>query len=223
MIQTAKSIQLRIFSLLAGVLMACSPVAPSPPTTTPSSGAITLVSSMPRTGGAKTQTDSIANAIRMAIADANQRGGDAAIGYLDLDDASVAKGNWDGAVEAADANTAANDPDVMVYLGPLNSGAAAISIPILCKAGLAMISPANSYPGLTKRLPVGTQPNEPEVYYEGCARNYLRLVPTDELQGSVAARWSRDLGRLGPTSSTTPSCTGRASPVSTPGQRQWSG
>jgi branched-chain amino acid transport system substrate-binding protein len=55
----------------------------------------------------------------------------------------------------------------MVYLGTLNSGAAAISIPILCKAGVAMISPANSYPGLTKRLSSGTRSQEPEVYYDG--------------------------------------------------------
>ena len=35
-----------------------------------------------------------------------------------------------------------NDKDVMVYIGPYNSGAAAVSMPILNKAGITMISPA---------------------------------------------------------------------------------
>src|ERR1051326_3013155 len=191
---TRKNLQLATIALTASALIACAPVRPVLPQATQPSGTITLLSSMPRTGGAKTQTDSIANAIRMAIADVNGKVGSATISYVDMDDASVVKGDWDGATEAANANLAINDPDVMVYLGTLNSGAAAISIPILCKAGLAMISPANSYPGLTKSLPVGTKSQEPEVYYGGCARNYARVVPTDELQGAVAARWSRDLG-----------------------------
>lgn len=189
-----KSLQFAIAALVAGMLGACTPVRPDSPPASQLSGTITLASSLPRTGGSKTQTDSITNAIRMAIADMNGRVGNATINYVDMDDATVVKGNWDGAAEAANANLSINDPDVMVYLGPLNSGAAAVSIPILCKAGLAMISPANSYPGLTKRLPIGTQPLEPDVYYAGCARNYVRVVPTDELQGSVAARWSKDLG-----------------------------
>jgi branched-chain amino acid transport system substrate-binding protein len=57
-----------------------------------------------------------------------------------------------------------------------------------------MISPANTYPGLTKRLPVGTKPGEPAVFYEGCARNFTRIIPTDEIQGAVAAQWSNRLG-----------------------------
>jgi branched-chain amino acid transport system substrate-binding protein len=45
---------------------------------------------MPRLGGAKTQTDTIANAIHMAISEINGRVGQATISYLDLDDASTA-------------------------------------------------------------------------------------------------------------------------------------
>jgi branched-chain amino acid transport system substrate-binding protein len=191
---TRKNLYFGTIALVVSMLIACAPVRPAAPQAAQPSGTITLASSMPRTGAAKTQTDSIANAIRMAIAEVNGRVGSATINYVDMDDASVVKGDWDGATEAANANLAINDPDVMVYLGTLNSGAAAISIPILCKAGLAMISPANSYPGLTKALPSGTKPEEPDLYYGGCARNYVRVVPTDELQGAVAARWSRDLG-----------------------------
>jgi branched-chain amino acid transport system substrate-binding protein len=205
MIHAIRVLRLWMLSSLVCGLGGCAPVAPPPSTsvgtkvppvaaTAQLAGTIKLVSSFPRTGAAKTQTDTIANAIRMALNDVNNRVGDAVITYDDLDDATASKGNWDAASEAANANTALNDPDVMMYLGPLNSGAAAVSIPILCKAGLAMLSPATTYPGLTKKLPVGTQSNEPDVYYEGCQRNFTRIIPTDEIQGTVAARWSKDLG-----------------------------
>ena len=72
--------------------------------------------------------------------------GDFTIVYEDWDDATAQAGKWDAATEQANATKAANDPDVMAYLGTFNSGAAAIAIPILNKAGLPMVSPANTAP-----------------------------------------------------------------------------
>src|SRR5439155_7874048 len=86
------------------------------------------------------------------------------------------------------------DADVMVYIGTFNSGAAKVAIPILCRANLAMISPANTYPGLTKSIPGAVEANEPDVYYPGCTRNFTRVVPSDEIQGAAAANWARTLG-----------------------------
>src|SRR5262249_45939042 len=37
-------------------------------------------------------------------------------------------------------------------------------------------------------------PNEPDLFYPGCPRNYARVVPTDELQGVVGAAFARQLG-----------------------------
>ena len=112
--------------------------------------------------------------------------------YEDLDDATPARGTWDAAKEAENANLALNDPDVMVYLGPFNSGAAAVSIPVLNPANLVMISPATSYPGLTK--PGSGAAGEPDVYYPTGVRNYARVVPTDDVQGAVGAAWAKQLG-----------------------------
>jgi branched-chain amino acid transport system substrate-binding protein len=131
----------------------------------------------------------------MALDEVQNRVGGATITYQDLDDATAAKGAWDAAKEAENANQALNDADVMVYLGTFNSGAAKVSIPILCKANLGMISPANTYPGLTKKIEGAVEANEPDVYYEGgCKRNYTRVVPSDEIQGAAAAKWSKDIG-----------------------------
>ena len=38
-----------------------------------------------------------------------------------------------------------------------------------------MISPANTYPGLTKAVEGVTQPGEPDSYYPGGYRNYARV------------------------------------------------
>ena len=158
------------------------------------SGTIKIVSSLPRTGANKGQTDTMSNAIKMAINEVNGKIGGATIQYMDLDDATAAKGQWDAAQEASNANQAIADPDVVAYIGTFNSGAAEVSIPILCAANIGMVSPANTYPGLTKKVE-GVAANEPDVYYpNGCKRNYTRVIPTDEIQGAVAANWSKQLG-----------------------------
>jgi branched-chain amino acid transport system substrate-binding protein len=157
------------------------------------SGKIKLVSSLPRTGANKGQSDSMVNAFKMALDEVNYKIGDATIEYEDMDDATPAKGAWDAGKEAENANKAVNDPDVMVYLGTFNSGAAKVSIPILNRADLAMFSPANTYPGLTKKVE-GVEANEPDVYYPNGIRNYFRDVAADDIQGAVGAGWAKDLG-----------------------------
>jgi branched-chain amino acid transport system substrate-binding protein len=159
---------------------------------TPPTGTIKIVSSLPRTGMANALSTAMVNGIRMALADAGHRAGPFRIEYEDWDGASAKKGDWDPEVEAANADRAVKDPDVMVYLGTLASGAAKISMPILNRASLVMISPGNTYPGLTK-AGLGEQ-NEPGIYRPTGAINYFRVVPTDDLQGAIGARWMKQLG-----------------------------
>lgn len=155
-------------------------------------GVIKIVSSLPRTGSANAQTGTIVNGIRMAIEEVGGKVGSWSIVYEDWDDASPQRGNWDPAVEAANADKAVKDPNVMVYIGTFNSGAAKISIPKLNQASLAMISPANTYPGLTK--PGTGEPNEPAVYRPTGKINFFRVVPADDIQGTVAAQWGKKMG-----------------------------
>lgn len=165
------------------------------PTTAPAAGAasggtIKIFSSFPMTGSALGQTQTMVNAIRMAIDERGGRVGNFTIVYEALDDATPAKGSWDEGKEAENANRAVNDPDVMVYIGTFNSGAAKISIPITNRAYLFQISPANTSPGLTK--PGKGEPGEPEIYYPTGVRNYARVVPADDIQGAVAARFAKE-------------------------------
>ncbi|MFN0149773.1 MAG: branched-chain amino acid ABC transporter substrate-binding protein [bacterium] len=157
-----------------------------------SSNVVKIVSSLPRTGSANAQTTTMVNGIRMAIDESGGKVGEFAIEYEDWDDASAKKGDWDPEVEAANADKAVKDPAIMFYLGTYNSGAAKISMPVLNRAGLAMISPANTYTGLTK--PGMGEPNEPGVYRPTGKVNYFRVVPADDLQGKVAAQWIHQMG-----------------------------
>jgi branched-chain amino acid transport system substrate-binding protein len=155
-------------------------------------GTIKIVSSLPRTGSANAQTTTIVNGIKLAIEETGGKVGDFTIDYQDWDDASAKKGDWDPEVEAANAQKAIKDADVMVYIGTYNSGAAKISAPELNKAGLVMISPANTYTGLTK--PGMGEPGEPEVYRKSGKLTYFRVVPADDIQGREGASWMAQMG-----------------------------
>ncbi len=153
---------------------------------------IKIVSSLPRTGSANAQSSSMVNGIRMAIAEVGGKVGEFTIEYEDWDDASPQRGQWDPALESGNADRAIKDPDVMVYIGTYNSGAAKISAPKLNAAGMVMISPANTYPGLTK--PGTGESNEPDVYRPSGKITYFRVVPADDIQGKVAAQWASEMG-----------------------------
>jgi branched-chain amino acid transport system substrate-binding protein len=163
----------------------------TPGTTGGDSGTIKIVSSLPRTGLSKSQTDDIVAGFNMALEENDNKAGNFDIVYEDLDDATAQAGKWDAATEQANATKAANDPDVMVYLGTFNSGAAAIAIPILNKAGLAMISPANTAPELTKQ---GFDDATYNSLYTAGPKNYFRVATADDVQGAAAANWATELG-----------------------------
>ena len=159
-----------------------------------SSTEIHVYSSLPRQGTNTEQTNTLVEQIKQVLD--GQKIGNFTIKYIDLDDSSAANnGDWDGAVEQANANKVVADPDAMVYIGTYNSGAAKLSIPILNAACIVMISPANTYPGLTKVVEGVTQPGEPDLYYPGGYRNYARPIATDDVQGAAGAEWAKTQGK----------------------------
>ncbi|NBT12510.1 MAG: branched-chain amino acid ABC transporter substrate-binding protein [Planctomycetia bacterium] len=153
---------------------------------------VKIVSSLPRTGSAKQQSDTIVGGIRMAIEEAGGTAGPFRVEYLDLDDSTAAAGQWTSEAEAANARRALQDPDVVAYIGTFNSGAAKVSMPILNLGDLLMVSPANTAVGLTK--PGLGVPGEPGVYRPTGRLNYARVVPADDLQGPLSADWAKRRG-----------------------------
>jgi branched-chain amino acid transport system substrate-binding protein len=151
---------------------------------------VKIISSLPMTGASRTQTVEIVNSIKMAIDETKIT--NVTVTYEALDDATAAKGSWDAAQEAENARKAINDKSVVAYIGTFNSGAAKVSIPLLNQANMVMVSPANTYPGLTK--PGKGESDEPNKYFPNGKRNYSRVVPADDIQGAVGAVWAKDLG-----------------------------
>ena len=152
---------------------------------------VRLVSSFPRTGSARGQSNTLVNGIQMAIDEYGGEIGNFKIEYSDWDDATAGSGQWAAEIEKANAQKAAADPDVMAYIGPYNSGAAMISMPELNEAGLLQISPAVTWPGLTKKIK-GVAPDEPEKYRPAKRINFCRVCTTDDLQGPVAADFAKE-------------------------------
>jgi len=54
------------------------------------------------------------------------------------------------------------------------------------------VSPANTWPGLTK--PGIGEANEPATYRPSGKITYFRVVPADDIQGLVAAKWAKEMG-----------------------------
>lgn len=156
-------------------------------------GTVDVYSSLPLQGASKAQTGALQQGIALAFEQAGNKAGDTKINYTSLDDSTAQAGNWDPAQVASNARKAAQDKNAVAYIGEFNSGASAISIPILNQAGLGMISPANTYPGLTTSEP-GTEKGEPEKYYPTGKRNYSRIVPRDKIQAAALVKQFQDDG-----------------------------
>jgi branched-chain amino acid transport system substrate-binding protein len=78
----------------------------------------------------------------------------------------------------AAATKLASDPTIVAAIGSNCSSAARAGVPILWKAGIATVSPSNTFPGLTDA--------KREAGYNG----YLRTAHNDLIQGAVAAEFA---------------------------------
>ena len=195
------AVALALTTLATGFLAACGNTSGGNTTASNQGGGaaadentVKLVSSLPMTGASQGQSQTIVNSIQQALDETESKACDGriTIQFEPYDDATAASGKWEPAQVTANANKAVADQSVVAFIGHYNSGAAKLSIPILNQAEVAMISPANTYPGLTK--PGTGEANEPNVYYPNGKRNYARVVPADDLQGNVAANWAQSLG-----------------------------
>jgi branched-chain amino acid transport system substrate-binding protein len=151
-----------------------------------------IVSDLPLQGSDREQTAQMNLAIRHVLEAADNKAGDYTIEFEEFDDSTAAKGAWDEAKCAENANTYADDDSIVGVIGTYNSGCAAIIIPILNEVSVAMVSPANTYPGLTTSGP-GTEEGEPDKYYPTGERNYVRVVANDSFQGRVDASYMKDV------------------------------
>ena len=93
---------------------------------------------------------------------------------------------------SANARRATQDPRTVAYIGELDTGASAVSIPVLDQKGILQVSPADGLAGLTRRQ--GATRGEPEKYYPDPRRNFARVAPPDNRQAAALAAYMKELG-----------------------------
>jgi branched-chain amino acid transport system substrate-binding protein len=155
-----------------------------------------IASDLPLQGANRSLTTEMADAIEYVLNQRDWKAGEYNIGYQSCDDSTAQAGSWDSAKCSSNARAYANNQDVIGVVGTFNSGCAKLEIPVANRAPdgpLAMVSPANTYPGLTIGGP-GTEAGEPDNYYPTGKRNYARVVWNDQFQGAAGAQLAKDLG-----------------------------
>jgi len=155
-----------------------------------------IASDLPLQGSGRTQTVQMTEAVKFILKQHNFKAGKYTVGYQSCDDATAQLGKWASEKCSANGNAYANNKAVVGVIGTFNSGCAEIEIPLLNRAPdgpVGMVSPANTYVGLTHSGP-GTAPGEPDKYYPTGKRNYIRIVAADDFQGAADAQLAQQLG-----------------------------
>ena len=154
---------------------------------------LTIYSSLPLQGAARAQAVAAVNGAKLALQKADGRVGDFKIQFRSLDDSTAQAAGWEPGATSANARKAASDDSTIGYIGEFNSGATAVSLPILNEAGVPQVSPGNTAVGITTDDP-GAEPGEPDKYYPSGTRTYVRVLPKDTYQGAALTALAKEEG-----------------------------
>lgn len=154
---------------------------------------LTVYASLPRHGDSARRADAVAAGQRLALADAGGRAAGYRVRLVELDSSDPEAGGWDPAAVEANAGRAADDPTAIAYLGELDLGGSAISVPVTNEAGILQVSPGDGLTSLTRVQP-GIARVPPERYYPSGRRTFVRLVPADLLQATALVSRARAAG-----------------------------
>ncbi len=182
----------RAISFIASAVMVVAGLV-AVPAATNAATVLTISTDLPLQGSSFDSNDSTNKAIALYLKQIKYKAGKYTVKLKIYDDATAAKGGWDDAKCAANAQAHVANKSEVAVMGTYNSGCAKIIVPILNQApggAMTMISNANTNPGLTKVW----NPGEPDVYYPKGIRNYARVCTTDDIQGSAAAQFAKSIG-----------------------------
>jgi branched-chain amino acid transport system substrate-binding protein len=154
---------------------------------------LTIYSSVPMHGASRLNSAAVVRGELLALAQEHGRIGRYRIVLRPLDDSTPQSDGWDPGKTTENARLAIQDSTTIGYIGELNSGASAVSIPLLNRLDIPQVSPASSAVGLTSGA-AGAAPGEPQKYYPTGIRTYVRVVPNDAVQAAVQVRLQQSLG-----------------------------
>jgi branched-chain amino acid transport system substrate-binding protein len=167
---------------------ACGSGSSSSGGTTANKGAIKIGVEMPLSGTEGSQGQPILKGVRFAVQQAGGSINGFTLSVQDFDDA--VNGTHDPQKGAQNVTAMIGDSSLLGFVGPLNSSVAKAEIPIAADAHMAMISPANTNPCLTKDTQALTNADCAGLagqLRKGNPNNYFRTVTTDDYQGPALA------------------------------------
>ncbi|HEX8065440.1 MAG TPA: ABC transporter substrate-binding protein [Thermoleophilaceae bacterium] len=160
----------------------------------PPGDTLTVYSSLPRRGLSSRTAEAVAAGERLALADAHGRAAGRRVRLVDLDSSSRGEeAPWDPAAIEANARRAVDDETAVAYLGELELGGSAVSVPVTNAGGLLQVSPLDGLTSLTRVVPGGSGEG-PERYYPDNVRTFVRIAPIDAIQAATLAQWALDGG-----------------------------
>ena len=151
---------------------------------------LTVYSSLPMRGPYADVARDLVLAEKLALQEAGGKAGPFTVAYVALDSADPETQRWSPGRVAANARVAVQDRQTIAYLGELETGASAISVPILNEGGILQVSPRDTFGGLTARGGRG----EPDKYYPSGRRTFTRMVPGDDEQARELVAQMRSQG-----------------------------
>jgi branched-chain amino acid transport system substrate-binding protein len=157
---------------------------------------VLIASDLPLRGDDASITRSMSAAILYVLRAHGFKAGEHTVGYQSCDDSTSQVGRFEFYKCGSNAKAYAAAKRLVGLIGTYNSGCATIELPIVNRAAsgaLPMISPANTYIGLTRSGP-GVAPGDPKAYYPTGVRNYARVLPGDDVQGAAFAVLAKQLG-----------------------------
>ena len=159
----------------------------------PGDGALKVYASLPMHGVSEGAARAAADGMRLALDDRKRRAGGRDIELVVLDASEPDGETWDPEIVEKNAERAADDPAAIAYLGELDHGGSAVSLPVTNSEGILQISPLDGLTGLTREQPGGPR-GGPERYYPGDTRTFARLVPVDLMHATALVDWARERG-----------------------------
>jgi branched-chain amino acid transport system substrate-binding protein len=157
-------------------------------------GKYVIASDFPLQGSLRPLSVQMSQAIKLELKKMNYKIGKYTVQYVSCDDSTAAKGSWDPQTCTNNANSYKSVSNLLGVIGTYNSGCAEIIAPIINRApggGIPMVSPANTYVGLTKKSGVA---GEPQKYFPTGKRNYARVAVPDNYQGAADALYLKKKG-----------------------------
>jgi branched-chain amino acid transport system substrate-binding protein len=180
-----------IASVLASVFLAgCGTSEPTHTTT--ASDDLTVYTALPMRGAQAPRSRDVIDGERLALLLADGKVGPYTVKLRSLDDSTVKKAGWDPEATLDAVKLAVDDPSTIAFIGDLDAGATALSLPKTNENDLLQVIPAATYDGFTGGD--GHAPGEPDKYQPSGRRTFASVALPDELQSRIVADTMKEQG-----------------------------